>query len=479
MSHVESAARLPERPVIPVDPALAMIGDPAAPKGPVPGVNPVQSVPGPRGVWAGLRALHGQIRYGVKNTEQLRQRHGDVMYSYFGAKPMVIVLDPDEIYKIMRNENNLWSAALGWEHIFSGMEPSGANLKFLTSLDFDLHRAARKLVQPAFTSSAIKGYVEVASREFERVIPGWIERGKVDFKPAARALMAKVANAIFTAIDDPERVALVDRALTDSWRLPLAVAKHRWLSPTFARGQRGYVTLRAVFRDLVAARRQNPGPDLFSRLCQVQGPDALSDDALVGIFMSIMFAAYDTTSAAVTSMAYLLATHPEWQERLREEALAISPSALDWAALQKLETIDRAWKETLRLMPVGGAMPRRPLRDVVIGGHRIAAGTFVGVGASAVGRNGRWWRDPTRFDPDRFSPERSEDKQHPALFLPFGGGAHACVGMQLSTIEAKLFWHYLLTRCRFELSRAYAAEHTFTPIGIVSGKVGLKLTPLA
>jgi cytochrome P450 len=59
--------------------------------------------------------------------------------------------------------------------------------------------------------------------------------------------------------------------------------------------------------------------------------------------------------------------------------------------------------------------------------------------------------------------------------LPFGSGAHSCIGMHLSTVEAKAFWHAMLTRCRFRLARDYQGRHTFAPLGAVSGDVKLAL----
>jgi cytochrome P450 len=139
------------------------------------------------------------------------------------------------------------------------------------------------------------------------------------------------------------------------------------------------------------------------------------------------------------------------------------------------------WKETLRLMPVAGFLPRVALRDVDLGGYRVRAGTFVAPMTSGMGRHPRWWKDPDRFDPERFSPERAEDRAHPAIYLPFGAGAHACVGLQLANMEVKLFWHNFLARCSFSLESDYEGRHTTAPLGTISGKVSLRLlaSPLA
>jgi hypothetical protein len=51
--------------------------------------------------------------------------------------------------------------------------------------------------------------------------------------------------------------------------------------------------------------------------------------------------------------------------------------------------------------------------------------------------------------------------------------------MQLANVEMKLFWHRMLTSCRFRLARDYEARHTFSPLGTVSGDVRLGLSRLA
>lgn len=59
--------------------------------------------------------------------------------------------------------------------------------------------------------------------------------------------------------------------------------------------------------------------------------------------------------------------------------------------------------------------------------------------------------------------------------MPFGAGAHSCVGAQLSALEAKAFWHTLLGKARFRLARPYEARHEFKPLGSVSGNVELSV----
>lgn len=458
-----------------VDPALsAVIRNAGAPVAVPRRVKVPRSLPGESGFVRGVRGFLGLLTTGVAYSAAGRERYGDVYRAPFIGNPMVIVWDADEIHRILRNEDQVWSTAMGWDVLmFEGLDPKKGNVGTLLSLDFDEHRAARKLVQPAFTLKAIEGYLAIARRSFREVVPRWLGQGRIGFKAEVRKLLGTVAGEIFTGIRDPAKVAVVDRALFDFWSGMMVAFRNPVLSPTFRRARNGLSTLLEIFLGLVPERRSVGGDDLFSQLCQVADEDGLGDEAMVRVFLTVMFGAFDTTSAAVTSMAYLLAKHPEWQERLREEARAVPD--LDVGSMKKLRQLEWAWKETLRLMPVTSFIPRRPLRDVTVGGHHVAAGTLVGPMAAAIGRHPRWWSKPDTFDPERFSPERAEDKQHPGIFVPFGAGVHACVGMQLANMEVKSFWHELLTRCRFRLTKDYEARHTHTPLGCVSGDVALTL----
>jgi cytochrome P450 len=461
-----------------VDPALLAViksaGTPASgPKPPVP-----EAVPGTVSHVESVVGLFGHLRRGIAHASDLREKYGDIYRTRFVGLPMVIVWDAEEIHKILRNDDQVWSTAMGWDALmFAGLDTRGGNMGSLVTLDFDDHRVARKLVQPAFTLKAIEGYLAIADRAFAAAVPAWVERGSVDFKAEVRTLLARVAGEIFTGIRDPEEVAKVDRALSDFWHGMMAITKNRWISPTFRKAQRGLATLIQTFVALVPERRKRGGEDLFSRLCVVSEAEGLSDEAMVRVFITIMFGAFDTTSAAMTSMAYLLARHPDWQDRLREEACGLGTASRDVSVMRTMKLHEWVWKETLRLMPVTGFVPRRALRAVTVGGYALPAGALVMPMNGGIGRHPKWWKDPMKFDPERFSPERAEDKQHPGIFNPFGAGAHACVGMQLANMEMKLFWDRMLTACRFRLTRDYEANHTYTPIGIVSGKVSLTLDP--
>jgi cytochrome P450 len=64
-----------------------------------------------------------------------------------------------------------------------------------------------------------------------------------------------------------------------------------------------------------------------------------------------------------------------------------------------------------------------------------------------------WWRDPHTFDPSRFSDEVGEHRKHPFMWIPFGGGAHKCIGMHFARLLFLLTFRELIGRYQIEFVR--------------------------
>jgi cytochrome P450 len=57
------------------------------------------------------------------------------------------------------------------------------------------------------------------------------------------------------------------------------------------------------------------------------------------------------------------------------------------------------------------------------------------------------WPDPNRFDPMRFAPDAVRAR-HKFAWVPFGGGAHMCLGLHFAYLQTKTFFYHLLTTHR-------------------------------
>jgi len=88
-------------------------------------------------------------------------------------------------------------------------------------------------------------------------------------------------------------------------------------------------------------------------------------------------------------------------------------------------------------------VPRRAMRAFAFMGHQIPAGTHIGVNPMLTHRLPEHWPDPDRFDPLRFTPE-AVAARHKYAWVPYGGGAHMCIGLHYATMQAKIFAFHLL-----------------------------------
>ena len=102
-----------------------------------------------------------------------------------------------------------------------------------------------------------------------------------------------------------------------------------------------------------------------------------------------------------------------------------------------------------------GRLPRRTVRDVEYQGYYIPSGTFLTVVPYFTHYMEEYWPDPERFDPERFAEDRREDKVHPYAWVPFGGGAHKCIGLHFAEMQVKAILHRVLLRWRWSVPAGY------------------------
>lgn len=123
----------------------------------------------------------------------------------------------------------------------------------------------------------------------------------------------------------------------------------------------------------------------------------------------LVIAARTTPMAAITSLIYQLATHPDVWAAARSRTLSL----------------DAIIEESLRLGPPAPIVPKTMVQRTTFGDVTLPAGERV---LLLVGRINR---DPAIFaDPDRFDPWRPRRRN-----LAFGAGRHKCPGHALAHLQ--------------------------------------------
>jgi cytochrome P450 len=191
-----------------------------------------------------------------------------------------------------------------------------------------------------------------------------------------------------------------------------------------------------------------------------------------------MMAAHDTTTSTLTSMLYELGRHPAWQDRLRDECRSFAEDALSHDQLVQLSTADLLLQETLRRYPPLSTIPRVSERAFEFGGYEIPANTMVVTYPIHTHHMPEHWTDPMRFDPERFAPGRAEHERHPYQFVPFGGGAHLCIGYRFAQLQIKAVLYQLVRRYRWSLPSGYEMPLQQAPISKPRDGLPVRLEPI-
>jgi cytochrome P450 len=185
-------------------------------------------------------------------------------------------------------------------------------------------------------------------------------------------------------------------------------------------------------------------------------------------------AAHDTTTSTLTSIVYELARHPEWQEKVREECMACPADFPTFDDLGRLDVATMVMNEALRRYPPLSTIPRVSRQSFSFEGYEIPANAMVTVYPLHTHHMEEWWSDPFRFAPERFSATRAEQERHTHLFVPFGGGAHMCLGYRFAELQIKIVLYQLVRRYRWRIADGYEMPLQQAPIS--KPKDGLPVT---
>jgi cytochrome P450 len=235
----------------------------------------------------------------------------------------------------------------------------------------------------------------------------------------------------------------------------LAPLKHLFLGlgpwRTMARRQSRISAL--IYEDIAARRRSGGrGADTLSKLVELGGE--IGDEAIHDQLMTLIFAGYETTTVSLAWAFFWLHHHPECLERVLAEidTLDPDPAPTDYA---KLEYLEAACLETLRISLVLNLVPRRIVAPCRVGAWQLEPGMAAAVSVTEVHGSEDIYPEPMRFKPERFL----ENKPGPHEFLAFGGGMRKCLGASLAIYEMKIVLATALRTYRFRsLSKAVPAR---------------------
>jgi cytochrome P450 len=296
------------------------------------------------------------------------------------------------------------------------------------SSDPPVHTWARRLLLPAFGPTAIERMTPITRRLANGLIDEHFTGGHGDAAADyARHIPVRIiAQMLGVPVDDEEQfTGWVVRTLQNGFQ-----------NIDGAMDALGEMTM--YFMGAVADRRaMEPGTrpdDIITMLIEAETDEPISDQHLLGTCFLLLVAGIDTTWSNIGSALWHLATHPEDQQRLRDEP-GLIPTAVE---------------EFLRFYsPV--TMARYVTEDTEFNGCPMKEGDKI-LMAFPAGNH-----DPEMFeDADRFIIDRQRNRH-----FAFGSGIHRCLGSNLARMEIRVALETFLERIpTFRLSDPDAVTWT-------------------
>src|SRR5688572_632954 len=291
-----------------------------------------------------------------------------------------------------------------------------------TSLVFNdppLHTRVRALMMGALNQRAIARMEAGVTQLVEKLLDGFSR--EVDFIEsfAARIPVEVIGNLLDIPADE--------RGPLRAWSIAiLSGLEPKPSVEMLERGNRAVVEFKAYLTGLVDQRRRQPGDpesDVLTRLIQGEkNGERLSSLELYHNCIFLLNSGHETTTNLIGNGLWLLLSNENQLVLLRNNP-ALLPTAIE---------------EMLRYDGPIQLNNRRLTAPITLGGTTLPEGAFVTLGIGAANR------DPAQFP----HAERFDVARKPNRHVAFGHGDHACAGMNVARLEARIAFAHLLARFR-------------------------------
>ncbi|MFF8392680.1 cytochrome P450 [Streptomyces sp. NPDC016172] len=390
---------------------------------------------------------------GALNQVQ-EQSNGHIGQLWLGPFRPLVVSHPDHLDHILRrNSGNYTRGTALWKALrrLTGNGITGDGAPWRVSRDIIQSglsaRCLQEMGDPMLTAmtSAVEDLGRRAVRE-----------SSVDSLVEMQRIVHRVINPVFFGSRIPQMQCdrlgtAVSTALRGAMRrmavpfVPLAVPL-----PGDRSFRRGRNTVFEILGPVIERARNRPcdGADLMTRMLNGTHPDGrpLSAEHIMYDVIALFFAGSETSAATLNWVWLLLGRHPEVAAEVGREAdrvLAGGPPRREH--VRRLTYTHMVISEVMRLYPLAWMLGRTAIGDDVIDGTPIPAGTTLALSPFLTHRLPQFWNRPLEFEPGRFTREAIRAR-HPLAYLPFGDGAHSCVGQAFFTQEATLVVATMMNR---------------------------------
>jgi cytochrome P450 len=426
--------------------------------------------------WCGFTWRHAyhQSATPLEFVTDLAQRYGDIVFYRLFIYPTYQVNHPDLIREVLVTKASSFLKQARSRELIRRVAGAG-----LLTTDGPEWLRKRRMMMPAFQSQVGQRMAEVAVEEVRRTTDPWGDGREVQLYRSMTELMIRTVSRSFFGMEtaaETERVAgalqtLAEHLVDLDYFMARPPGWLPWLKQRRRREAEGVLT--DYFDQAIASRRQRPVDqrDLLGLLLNAADHEGdrqrMTEREVRAEAQTMFYAGHHTAAACLTWTLYLLAQHPQVRQTVLgeiDEVLSGRPPAA--ADIPRLSYTTQVIQESMRLYPPAWTLfAREATQEVEIGGYSIPRGSWVFIYPWVVHHDARFFLDPQTFKPERFSPENFE-RIPVGAYIPFGLGAHNCIGGRIAMMAIQLALPAILQRFVLDLAAEQGPPELYAAISL-------------
>jgi len=383
-----------------------------------------------------------------------QQRFGDVWSLALGRQRATVLTGPEANEAFFRAPDDVLSARECYKFTIPVFGPGVA-------YDATPEEMERQLafLHPALSEKRLRSYVDVMVEETEQYLATWGDSGERDLYTSTQDITLFIATRCLLGNEIRRHFstefARMYQDLHGGMSILAYFMPHAPL-PAFRRRDRARQGVQRLLSGIMAARRKESGAheDFLETLLAFRDERGapLSDEVVVGLLLTLVFAGQQTSAALAAWSGVLLHQNPQYLPMILEELQReVGGQRITYETLKKLPVLERAIKEGERMRPPLAVLMRSVMEPFRVNGYELPPGSLAVASPAVSHRLPDIYSDPDRYDPGRFAPGREEDRKASYSLIGFGGGKHRCIGMVFAYQQIKVIWASILRRYDIEL----------------------------
>jgi len=458
----------------------------------------IRDLPGPPGLpWLG-NALQVNSEHVHRTLEQWSGVYGTVFRFRITSREFVVISNPETVAAILRDRPDGFQRSNRFSETAKEMGFGG-----VLSAGGDAWKRQRPMVLSGLDPAHLKAFFPTLAKVTERLSRRWRDAAAqsraIDLQADLMRYTVDVTAGLafgsdINTLESNEEIiqSHLDKVFPAFFKRVMAPVRywHYVKLPADRRIERHLAALRSAVQGFIseARHRLDCNPQLREQprnlieamlAARDRAGSGLSDEDVSANVLTMLLAGEDTTANTLAWMIWLMHCSPEAARRAADEARAVLAGRThltDHRHLNELEFIEACAHETMRLKPVVPINTVQALRDTVVEGIAVPAGSLLICLMRPAAVDSNRFPDPCAFRPERWLAGVAQSAfASKRVAMPFGAGPRICPGRYLALAEMKMVIATLFGTFEIESAKTPDGAEPRERLSLTMSPVGLRM----